>query len=72
VGHFQTNSEAASLPVYWSGPPTGADVLGLGEQGRDVRLVHRPPSFSLAVALLQDAAAVLLLLAATWTGRVVN
>jgi hypothetical protein len=21
-GHFQTKSEAASLPVYWSGPPT--------------------------------------------------
>ena len=28
-GHFQTKSEAASLPVYWSGPPTRADVLHL-------------------------------------------
>jgi hypothetical protein len=22
IGHFQTKSEPASLPVYWSGPPT--------------------------------------------------
>ncbi len=28
-GHFQTKSEAASLAIYWSGPPTGADVLHL-------------------------------------------
>jgi hypothetical protein len=29
LGHFQTKSKAASLPVYWSGPPTRADVLHL-------------------------------------------
>src|ERR1700751_3667838 len=28
-GHFQIKSEAGSLPVYWSGPPTCADVLHL-------------------------------------------
>jgi hypothetical protein len=29
MGHFETKSEAASLPVYWSGPPPRADVLHL-------------------------------------------
>jgi hypothetical protein len=28
-GHFQTKSKVASWPVYWSGPPTRADVLHL-------------------------------------------
>ena len=36
------------MRVYPSGPLAGADVLGLGKQGRRVRLVHlftpRPPS----------------------------
>ncbi len=40
----------ASLPTYWSHPHTGADVLGLGKQGRRVRHVHLftlpPSSFS--------------------------
>src|SRR5258707_10263551 len=38
--HFQTKSEALSARVYWSGPPTRADVLALGKQGRRVRLVY--------------------------------
>jgi hypothetical protein len=29
LGHFESNSEAASLPVYRSGPPAWADVLHL-------------------------------------------
>src|SRR5260370_16649504 len=49
-GHFQTKSEALSARVHWSHPPTGADVLALGKQGRRVRLVHlftpSPSSFS--------------------------
>src|SRR5258708_35351667 len=40
LGHFQTKSEALSARVYWSGPPTRADVLALGKQGRRVRLVY--------------------------------
>jgi hypothetical protein len=28
------------LGISWSHPPTGADVLGLGKQGRRARLVH--------------------------------
>jgi hypothetical protein len=28
-GHFETKAQAASLLVYWSGPPTRADVLHL-------------------------------------------
>src|SRR5258708_20541740 len=47
LGHFQTKSEALSARVYWSGPPTRADVLALCTQGRRVRLAHlstpRPP-----------------------------
>ena len=36
------------MRVYWSGPPTRADVLALGKQGRRVRLVHlfTPPPLS--------------------------
>jgi hypothetical protein len=37
-GHFETKSEAASLRISWSHPPTRADVLGLGKQGG--ALVH--------------------------------
>jgi hypothetical protein len=29
LGHFQTKSEAGSLLIYWSGPPTRPDVLHL-------------------------------------------
>jgi hypothetical protein len=31
----QTKSEAAPLPVYWSGPPTRADVLHLAPASED-------------------------------------
>jgi hypothetical protein len=38
-GHFQTKSEAASLPVYWSHPPAGADVhVRPGQRARVARL----------------------------------
>jgi hypothetical protein len=45
MGHFVTKSGRLSLRIYWSHPPTGADVLALGKQGWRVRL-----------ALLFDAA----------------
>jgi len=38
MGHFGTKSGRLSLRIYWSHPPTGADVLALGKQGRRVRL----------------------------------
>jgi hypothetical protein len=37
-GHFETKSDALSMRVYLSGPPAGADVPALGQQGRRVRL----------------------------------
>src|SRR5258708_14993487 len=50
MGHFETKSDAFSMRVYRSGPPAGADVLALGNQGRRARLVPLftppPSSFS--------------------------
>src|SRR5258706_11581735 len=40
LGHFETKLGRLSLRIYWSHPPTGADVLVLVKQGRRVRLVH--------------------------------
>jgi len=51
VGHFETKSEAESLRVSWSDPPTGADVLALGKQGRRVRLVH--PFYAASTIVVQ-------------------
>jgi hypothetical protein len=39
LGHFRTKSPLIIARIYWSRPPTGADVSGALGKGRRVRLV---------------------------------